>query len=107
MVKYSVKADTNTSAKAKGNSLKVHFKNAINVAQAIKGMTFKRATVYLDNVIEMKEAVAMNSHKHGRGRHAQVRALPPPLKCTPFLAARRFLHLALCLMCGPCGAHRA
>jgi large subunit ribosomal protein L17e len=74
MVAYSLDAPTETSVKAKGTSLKIHFKNVVNVAQAIKHMTLKRAKEYLANVLEHKEVVAMNSHKHGRGRHAQVRA---------------------------------
>ena len=73
MVKYSVDAAPETSVKAKGEALKIHFKNVVNVAQAVKHMTLKRAKKYLENVLEQKEVVAMNSHKHGRGRHAQVR----------------------------------
>ena len=91
MVKYNVEAPAETSVKAKGESIKIHFKNVVNVAQAIKHMTLKRAKTYLANVLEHKEVVAMNSHKHGRGRHAQVRSSARALRAPPLwpAAARR------------------
>ena len=85
MVKYNVEpSNTETTVKAKAEALRIHFKNVVNVAAAIKHMTLKRAKEYLGNVLEMKEAVAMKQHKKGRGRHAQVRGLfPLPLAFAP------------------------
>ena len=66
------------AAKAKGNALKVHFKNIMEVAAALrttdgKRMSVSRAMAYLENVLEHKEAIPFNTNKGGRGRHAQVR----------------------------------
>jgi len=73
MVKYSAEPkDAESSVKAKGNDLKVHFKNVVNVAAAVQGMRLERALAYLKNVLDHKEAVAVQSHKGGRGRHSQV-----------------------------------
>ena len=39
-------------AKAKGVNLRVHFKNVVEVAAAVRGMTLQRAKTYLGNVLE-------------------------------------------------------
>jgi len=95
MVKYNVEpTSAETTVKAKAEALRIHFKNVVNVAAAIKHMTLKRAKEYLGNVLEMKEAVAMKQHKKGRGRHAQVcqvSPFPPPHSCPPSLSL--MLHL--------------
>lgn len=90
MVAYNVdtkKLNAETTVCAKAEALRIHFKNIVNVATAVKHMTLKRAKEYLANVLEMKEAVAMLQHKKGRGRHAQVSLwalpLPPPAPPPP------------------------
>jgi large subunit ribosomal protein L17e len=65
------------AAKAKGSHLRVHFKNTVEVVNAIRGMKLERAKAYLKNVLEHKEAVPFTHFKGGRGRHAQVRTIAP------------------------------
>ena len=60
------------AAKAQGAHLRVHYKNAVEVAAAIRHMTVERAKSYLNNVLEHKEAIPFKHFKGGRGRHAQV-----------------------------------
>jgi hypothetical protein len=85
MVKYSVRSlNKDTSVKASGENLRVHFKNIVEVAQAVKYKSLTRAKAYLKNVLAHKEAIPINTHKLGRGRHAQVRfCSPPPLLPLP------------------------
>ncbi|KAG4305965.1 hypothetical protein PORY_000875 [Pneumocystis oryctolagi] len=59
------------SAKARGEYLRVHFKNTREAAQAIKGLKLQRALQYLNNVIEHKEAVPFRRYCGGIGRTAQ------------------------------------
>lgn len=65
-------------ARAKGGHLRVHFKNVVEVAAAVKGMTLERAKAYLGAVLEHKEAIPINNSKGGRGRHAQAKAFNTP-----------------------------
>lgn len=60
-------------AKASGAHLRVHYKNAVEVAGAIRHMPLERAKTYLNNVLQHKEAIPFMHFKSGRGRHAQVR----------------------------------
>ena len=90
MVKYSVRGlNKETSAKASAENLTVHFKNIVEVAQAVKHKTLTRAKAYLKNVLAHKEAIPINTHKLGRGRPAQVSGparypfLPPPPPSPP------------------------
>merc|ERR1711907_633084 len=55
MGKYSKEADNPAkSCKAKGSSLRVHFKNTYETAMAIKGMNIRKAQSYLGDVAENK-----------------------------------------------------
>src|SRR3989338_6448673 len=65
--------DMNTSAKAKGSALRVHFKNTRETAMAIKGMQLKRAERYLKNVLEKKEAIPFRRYTGCIGRTAQAK----------------------------------
>ena len=58
--------------------MKVHFKNSVEVAAAIRGMEVVRAKAYLENVLGHKEAVPFLRFKGGRGRHAQAKNLKVP-----------------------------
>merc|ERR1712137_663093 len=70
--KYSKEADNPAkSCKAKGSSLRVHFKNTYETAMAIKGMNIRKAQSYLGDVVEKKQAVAFRKFTGGVGRHAQ------------------------------------
>ena len=59
------------SAKARGNYLRVSFKNTRETAQAINGWKLDRAITYLENVQELKEAVPMRRYAGSTGRSAQ------------------------------------
>ncbi len=63
----------NKAAKARGSNLRVHFKHAREVCNAIKGMNLKRAKTYLQNVIDYKETVTITKFTGGTGRHAQAK----------------------------------
>ena len=74
MVKYSQEPDqANKAAKARGGNLRVHFKHAREVCNAIKGMKLERAKAYLQNVIDYKETVTFTKFTGGCGRHAQAK----------------------------------
>lgn len=79
MGKYSQQVqDNKTAAKAKASNVRVHFKNAVEVAAAIKGKSLERAQAYLQNVLQHKEAIPFTHFKGGRGRHAQAKNLKTP-----------------------------
>ena len=59
------------SCKARGSDLRVHFKNTREAAMAIKGMSLRRATRYLNNVLEHQEAIPFRRFVGGIGRHKQ------------------------------------
>ena len=58
--------------------MRVHFKNSVEVASAIRGLKLSRAKTYLEHVLEKTEAVPFNRFKGGRGRHAQAKNLKVP-----------------------------
>ena len=62
----------NTACKARGQDLRVHFKNTRETAQAIKGMHLKKALRYLNDVIEKKQIIPFRRFSGGVGRKAQV-----------------------------------
>ena len=62
----------NTACKARGQDLRVHFKNTRETAQAIKGMHLKKALRYLNDVIEKKQIIPFRRFCGGVGRKAQV-----------------------------------
>ncbi|KAF5014601.1 hypothetical protein F66182_14351, partial [Fusarium sp. NRRL 66182] len=72
MVRYAAHTIPNAkSARARGSYLRVSFKNTRETAQAINGWKLQRALVYLENVINHKEAVPMRRYAGSTGRTAQ------------------------------------
>ena len=63
-------------AKARADSVKVHFKNTRETAMAIKGMKVERAVAYLKNVLKRKEIVPFRRFTGGVGHHAQQKNIP-------------------------------
>ena len=62
---YSRKPRTEKSVMARGNDLKVHFKNTYNAAMVLKGMSISKAKAYLEDVLAHKRCVPIkrfNSH---------------------------------------------
>jgi len=62
------------SAKARGEFLRVSFKNTRETAQAINGLELGRALRYLEAVQEKKEAVPFRRYAGGIGRTGQGKA---------------------------------
>ena len=60
-------------AKARGVDLRVHFKNTVEVAHAVRGMSLTRAKAYLKNVIRQKEIVPFRHFNGKVGRKAQCK----------------------------------
>lgn len=73
MVNYSVKEELQNACRAKATGLRVHFKNTTETANAIRGLTVKRAMAYLKNVIARKECVPFKRFNGGVGRCAQAK----------------------------------
>mmetsp|Transcript_16800 Transcript_16800/g.48682 ORF Transcript_16800/g.48682 Transcript_16800/m.48682 type:complete len:189 (-) Transcript_16800:484-1050(-) len=74
MGKYSKEPENPAkSCKARGSDLHVHFKNTHQTAQAIRGLTLKKAKKYLENVLEHKEAIPFTTFNGGIGRHAMAK----------------------------------
>lgn len=72
---YCIFCLVRAAAKAKGSHLRVHFKNTVEVMNAVRGMKLERAKQYMKNVLAHKEAVPFTHFQGGRGRHAQVRTM--------------------------------
>lgn len=71
---YSFAPENETkSCMAKGDYLRVHFKNTRETAMAIKGMSLKKAQAFLGDVLEHKQAVAFRRFNGGVGRCAQAK----------------------------------
>ena|SRR3989338_6784402 len=83
MGKYSAEhvLDESKACKARGNSLRVHFKNTRETAMAIQGMSLFRAQAYLQNVLAHKEAIPFRRFKGGVGRKAQAKNLIGGTQC--------------------------
>lgn len=93
-VHYSAEPDNNTkSCKARGDDLRVHFKNTYETARAIKNMPLKRAIRFLENVKEKKEIVPFRRFVHCVGRKAQAKAWGTTQGRWPQKSAEFLLHL--------------
>mmetsp|Transcript_7309 Transcript_7309/g.8005 ORF Transcript_7309/g.8005 Transcript_7309/m.8005 type:complete len:185 (-) Transcript_7309:427-981(-) len=74
MVKYSQEpAVSENSCKARGDDLRVHFKNTFETANAIKGMSVPKARIFLEDVLEHKQCVPFRRYVHSIGRCAQAK----------------------------------
>merc|ERR1712153_175938 len=65
-------SDEDTSCKAKGSDLRVHFKNTRETAMAIKNMSLEKAKKYLEDVMDKKRAIPFRRFCGGVGRTAQA-----------------------------------
>lgn len=74
MGRYSRDAENVSQAcKARGTDMRVHFKNTREAGRAIRGMTLRRATAYLKNVIEKKEIIPYRRFTGHVGRKGQAK----------------------------------
>ncbi|XP_051029030.1 60S ribosomal protein L17-like [Phodopus roborovskii] len=61
------------SCKSKGSNLRVHFKDACETAQAIKGIHIRKATKYLKDVTLKKQCMPFGGYNGGVGRCTQAK----------------------------------
>ena len=72
MVRYAAQpANAEKTAMARGDYLRVHFKNTRETAQAISGLKLAKAIKYLEDVKEHKQAIPFRRFQGGIGRTAQ------------------------------------
>eukprot|EP01088_Endostelium_zonatum_P003442 TRINITY_DN14653_c0_g1_i1.p1 TRINITY_DN14653_c0_g1~~TRINITY_DN14653_c0_g1_i1.p1 ORF type:complete len:198 (-),score=63.24 TRINITY_DN14653_c0_g1_i1:130-723(-) len=91
---YAREPDNPTkSCKAKGTSLRVHFKNTRETAKAISGFNLKKAQKFLEDVIQQKQAVPFRRFSGGVGRCAQGNAQGHPQARWPKKSAEVLLDL--------------
>ena len=94
MVKYcAAPVNAAKASLAKGENLKVHYKNTYETANAIKGMKVERAEQFLKNVIYKKEIVPFRKHNGGVGRKAQCKGLNCAFGRWPVKSAQFILKL--------------
>ena len=96
MVKYSFEPDSAIeSAKARGSSLRAHFKHCREVTTCIKNLKLAKAKSYLEDVLQYKQAITFTKFTGGIGRHAQGKMRKAPgSKCRwPQKATRIVLDL--------------
>jgi len=75
-MKYSAfveKEDRKKFGRSKGSYLRVHFKNTLETANAIRGLKVEKAITYLENVVEHKQCIPFRRHNGGVGRTAQAK----------------------------------
>ena len=71
---YSREPRTDKSVKARGDDLRVHFKNTYETAMVLKGKTIKEAQQYLEDVLAHKRCVPIkrfNSHVARTGQASE------------------------------------
>uniref|UniRef100_G1LEH8 Large ribosomal subunit protein uL22 n=2 Tax=Ailuropoda melanoleuca TaxID=9646 RepID=G1LEH8_AILME len=94
MVFSSVDAENLTkSCKSRGSNLHVHFKNARETAQAIKGMHIRKATRYVKAVTLQKQCVPFHHYNGGDGRCVQAKQWDCTQSWWPKKCAEFVLHL--------------
>ena len=98
MVRYSVTPENPSKvAKARGSHLRMHFKHAREITTTIRGMALPKAKSFLEDVLEMKQAVPFTKYTGGVGRHAQLKNMKAPgSKCRwPQKATKVILDLLI------------
>ena len=74
MVKYSTEPkNASKSCKAQGSDLRVHFKNTLNAANALRGRTLLDAQRYLEDVMEKKRCIPWRRFTGGIGQNPQAK----------------------------------
>jgi len=61
------------SCKAQGSDLRVHFKNTLNAANALKGRTLLDAQRYMEDVMEKKRCIPWRRFTGGIGQNPQAK----------------------------------
>lgn len=71
--KFSYKNPGEECVKARASKVKVSFKNLLEIGNAVRGMSVKRAQAYLKNVIARTECVPFKKFRGGIGKCAQAK----------------------------------
>eukprot|EP00759_Apiculatamorpha_spiralis_P025614 PhF_6_TR29048/c0_g1_i4/m.42299/K02880/RP-L17e, RPL17; large subunit ribosomal protein L17e len=66
-------ANGETSVKAKASDLRIHYKNTLNTAHVLRGLTIRKARRYLKDVLSRKRCVPFFRHSRHVGRTAQAK----------------------------------
>ncbi|KAJ2078131.1 60S ribosomal protein L17B [Coemansia sp. RSA 988] len=94
MARYSATpANEAKSARCRGSDLRVHFKNTVETANAIKGRKLLNAVTYLKDVQEHKQCVPFRRFHRGIGRTAQVKGMGAPTGRWPEKSVKFLLDL--------------
>ncbi|EZG72992.1 putative ribosomal protein L17 [Gregarina niphandrodes] len=95
MVKYirKVNEEVDKSVCARGNDLRVSFKNTRETGAAIQGMTVEKARAYLDAVLEHKRCIPFRRFNGGVGRTAQAKEFGVVSGRWPEKSVKVFLNL--------------
>jgi large subunit ribosomal protein L22 len=72
MVKYCVTVDPDKTAKAYGYELHCSHKDSRNIAYALRGMKTEKAKSYLQNIIDMKQALPAVYHHRKRAHQTGI-----------------------------------
>ena len=72
MVKYCVTVDPDKTAKAYGYELHCSHKDSRNIAYALRGMKIEKAKSYLQNIIDMKQALPTVYHHRKRAHQTGI-----------------------------------
>lgn len=79
MTRYSVEPDVpEKTAKARGDSLRVHYKHCREIAHFTKGMGVNKALKVLDDVLAFKAVIPFVKHTGGVGRKAMAKQCKAP-----------------------------
>jgi len=83
------------AAKARGTHIRIHFKHAREIGNAIKGLGLNKAKAYLEDVLQYKAAIPFTKYVGGIGRHSQakVHKTPGDKVAWPQKATKSFLDL--------------
>ena len=95
---YSRAPRTEKSVKARGNDVKVHFKNTYEAAKMMKGKTIPESKQYFNDVLEHKRCVPFQRFNGGVGRTAQAKEFKltqgrwPEKSCRYLLSLLQFFN---------------
>ncbi|KAF5274203.1 hypothetical protein FQA39_LY07307 [Lamprigera yunnana] len=86
-------SSTDYAGRARAHQVRVHFKNTIETANVLRGMSIERGMAYLKNVMAHKECVPFQKFKGGVGRCAQAKAFKVTQGRWPEKSAKCLLDL--------------
>lgn len=85
MPNYSLQSDPDKSAKAYGYELHCSYKDSINIAYSLKGMTTTNAKKFLEEIIDMKRPCPTILHKRKRSHRKGMGPGSFPVKAAEYI----------------------